>query len=497
MDGRALVASSVLALILGTAGCTGSIDPSGTEPAPEPPGRSLAARELRTYAEALAREYDFSGSIVVARGDKVLLAEGFGFADDAHRLPITRATRFPIASATKPITATGVLQLEDEGHLRLDDSVCTYVSGCPRAWEPIRIVELLNQTAGLPELPVGALDGPLGEVIDDLKDEPLLFPHGTDYTYSNSNYLVAGAIVEQASGMSWDQFLETMIFEPTGMTQTVSDTSPEAHKDPVVGYSSSLSPTGERIPVTARLSGRMGHATPDPSPAGGLLSTADDLLAFVRSLDEGELLSRPVLRRMWSPVGPARYADYGLGWERTEQNGTWVAQHGGAMPGFSSCVSLYPREDVYVVILSNLGETVACEFVGRDLGAIVLGQPYKMPRAPSPIRVSPRVLRRYIGLYRADAEVGGGEVEVTVDRGQVVLNGLVGLAPAVNRKTILRPWSPTAFFNPHDPAVRVTFKRGRNTMALVFHSPAYKRLPPSRELWTRAGDGSASLDGHR
>jgi CubicO group peptidase (beta-lactamase class C family) len=444
------------------------------------------AGQLRRYAEALTREYGFSGSIAVARGDRILLADGFGFADDARRVPITTATRFPIASATKPITATAVLRLEEDGRLRLGDSACTYVAACPRAWRPIRIVELLDQTAGLPELPAAALDRPLGKVVENLKDEPLLFAPGTDYTYSNSNYLVAGSIVEQASGMSWERFLETRIFQPAGMTETVSDTDPDAPGDPVVGYSSSLSPTGERIPVTARLTKRMGHATPDPSPAGGLLSTAEDLLAFVRSLDRGELLSQAARDRMWSPTGPSRFADYGLGWERIEQNGTWVAQHGGAMPGFSSCVSFYPREDVYVLVLSNLVETVACEFVGRDLGAIVFGEPYRMPRAPSGTAVSPQVLSRYVGVYRADPEFGGGEVEVTVEGGRLVLKGLVGLAPPLNRETVLRPWSPTAFFNPHDPAVKITFERVGKRVAIVFHSPAYKRLPPTRERWTRA-----------
>lgn len=483
---------------MAVAACSGSPDPMRTAPSGRPvrSAQDPVARELRRYADSLTREYGFSGSIAVARSEQVLLADGFGFVDDRLRSPVTPATRFPIASATKPFTATAIMMLEEDGRLGLGDPICTYISSCPRSWRPIHVVDLLDQTAGLPDLPASALDRPLGDVIDDLKDEPLLFPPGTDYTYSNSNYLLAGAIVERASGMAWERFLQTRIFKPAGLTATVSDTDPAAQSDPVMGYSSSLSPTGKRIPVTARLTQRMGHATPDPSPAGGLLSTVWDLLAFVRSLNSEELLSRPALDRMWRPRGPARFADYGLGWERIEQNGTWVAQHGGAMPGFSSCVSLYPPEDVYVVVLSNLGETVACEFVGRDLGAIVFGEPYRMPHTPSGTTVSPRVLGRYVGVYRADAEVGGGEVEVNVEERHLVVKGLVGPAPARNRKTVLQPWSPTAFFNPHNPAVKITFQRVRDAVAMVFHSPAYKRFPPTRERWTRVARESPSLGAH-
>jgi CubicO group peptidase (beta-lactamase class C family) len=379
-----------------------------------------------------------------------------------------------------------VLLLEEAGRLRLAEPICTKVAPCPRRWRSIRIVDLLDQSAGLPDLPAASLDRPLMEVIDDLRDEPLLFPPGTDYTYSNSNYLLAGAIVEQASGMPWERFLRTKFFEPAGMTHTISDTDPKAQRDPVVGYSTSLSPIGDRVPVTARLTRRMGHATPDPSPAGGLLSTAGDLLAFVRFLDRGALLSPLTLDRMWTPRGPSRFADYGLGWERIHQNGTWVAQHGGAMPGFSSCVSLYPPEDVYVLVLSNLGETVACEYVGRDLGAIVFGEPYRVPRAPSGTWVSPRTLRRYSGVYRPDVELSEEEVQVMVEGSRLVLRRVPAPAPGLNRESVLQPWSPTTFFNPHDPAVRISFRRIRNTINMIFHRPAYKRLPPSWERWTKS-----------
>jgi CubicO group peptidase (beta-lactamase class C family) len=122
------------------------------------------------YANPLTREYGFSGSIMVARGDQIMLADGFGFADDHRRSPVTLATRLPIASATKPITATAVLMLEEDGRLELGDPICIYIPSCPRSWRPIGIVDLLDQTAGLPDLPATALGRPLGDVIDDPGD---------------------------------------------------------------------------------------------------------------------------------------------------------------------------------------------------------------------------------------------------------------------------------------------------------------------------------------
>lgn len=488
MDRTVLRGLSFLCLAFLLSACTGGLQ--GHPPSEKTvgsAGTSLGPEgsALQDYAEALAREYGFSGAVLVARGDRLLLSSGYGFASDALRVRVSEETRFPLASVTKPLTATAVMILVDQGRLSLGEPICAYLQDCPGAWKDISVRQLLNQTAGLPELDPASVEGQhLDEVVRALRRRDLLFPPGTDYTYSNSNYYVAGALIEEVSETPWDRYLDQVIFDSIGMTRTISDSSVDP-ADPVVGYSTSLSPTGERIPITRRTSLRLGHGTPDPDPAGGLLSTLSDLHGFARALDNGDLLTPASMEAMWRPLGPARFAHYGLGWERFRQNGTYVVQHGGAMPGFSSCLSLYPREHLYVAVLSNVVESVACEYIGRDLGAIVLGRPYRTPKAPPRDEFPVSTLDALAGVYQAPNDVGDERVEVQVRNNRVVLSGLLSSAYELNDETVLRPWSPTAFFNPHDPYVRITFDRDSNgqAAAMVFHRPAYKRLPPTQERW--------------
>ena len=474
----------------------GKTPPGGASPQQDrqPPSRPFHPEQaaLDEYLRALAHEYGFSGAVLVAEGDRVLVSAGYGFADDDRGIPASADTRFAIASATKPFTATALMLLVRDGRIDLSDPVCRYLRGCPRRWAGIRIANLLDHTSGLADRsPRSVDDRALAEVVSGLKREELLFPPGDDHTYANANYHLAGYIVEQVTGSSWPEFLEARILSPLGLGRTTVDRVPAATERAAVGYMTSLSPDGDRVPVTEAISDLAGHGTPNPDPAGGLISTVGDLHRFARSLDEARVLPPALLRTMWTPTGPGRYGDYGLGWETFPQNGTRVVQHGGGMPGFSSCISLYPREDLYVIVLSNVTESVACEYIARDLGAIVLGQPYRVPDAPDPRRIPVGVLRTYVGVYRGGSSHTGPAVRIRLVDGRLEMRGLGVLGPPLNDASLLRPWSRTRFFNPHDPYVGITFDRRERhrAVALVLHQPAYRRLPAGVERFRRTGRG--------
>jgi len=95
--------------------------------------------------------YDFSGAVLITRGDQVLLAHGYGMADQKHFRPVTLMTRFRIASLTKQFSAMAILMLEHQGRLRLSDRICRYIANCPAAWAPITLAELLTHSSGMPD----------------------------------------------------------------------------------------------------------------------------------------------------------------------------------------------------------------------------------------------------------------------------------------------------------------------------------------------------------
>jgi hypothetical protein len=263
-------------------------------------------------------------------------------------------------------------------------------------------------------------------------------------------------------------------------------TGSDSEVRPVVrGFTLSLTREGTLTAVGDVLSLRAGHATLRQDPAGGLVGTVVDLYAFARALDTKVLVPDELIRAMWTPTGAGRFADYGLGWELFEQHGTHVVQHGGAMPGFGACLSLYPTEDLYVVVLSNLQETIACEYVARNLGAIVLDRPYERPRAPKVVDVPSNVLRRYVGIYTAPPTLGNERVEVAVSAGELVMRGLASVPPPFVQETILKPFSHSRFFDPHDPHVTISFElTASGDPVLLVNRPPYKSLAATVERFT-------------
>jgi CubicO group peptidase (beta-lactamase class C family) len=169
---------------------------------------------IQSYVETKVAYKQFMGSVLVAQGDKILLDQGFGYADVAQKISNTSDTKFRIGSITKQFTAAGILLLQERGKLSTGDAVKKYIPDAPEAWGKITLYNLLTHTSGLPEYielpdfpvisqkPVTRL-----ELIARFKDKPLEFEPGKKFAYRNSNYAVLGYILERVSGMSYAEFL--------------------------------------------------------------------------------------------------------------------------------------------------------------------------------------------------------------------------------------------------------------------------------------------------
>jgi CubicO group peptidase (beta-lactamase class C family) len=300
--------------------------------------------EFAAAMDAFCVEHHFNGSILVAEGGKIIFSGGYGYADTETGLRNGVGTAFKIASITKQFTAACALLLRERGLLDLDDPVSKFLDDYPNG-EDLRIVHLLSHTSGIAEYSnvafLGRANRPFTpeELIKYFKDKPLRFPPGTQLEYSNSNYILLGAIIERVSLMPYGAFLQENIFTPLGMRKS----SYGMMQDQAVSY--------------LRLNGR--ESTPgfplDASAtyaSGGVVSTVEDLFKWDRSLYGEALLKRESIDLMFK--SPYAFSDYGLGWRIEKPGRRPIVQHSGSINGGASHIYRDTRRERTIIILSNV-----------------------------------------------------------------------------------------------------------------------------------------------
>jgi len=308
--------------------------------------------EIDTSISDLAENKRFSGSILIAQGDQVLLSKGYGQADIERGEPNTPQTRFRIYSVTKGFTATAILILQDQGTLNVQDHLCEYIVDCPAAWQEITIHHILTHTSGISdkiffEKIAGRQEEQFtpAELIALFKDAPLDFQPGQEWRYSNPGYILLGYIIEQVSGQTYEEFLQEHIFSPLNLLNTGYD---HMENGVATGYSS--------YGYKARA-----IDTSQPYSAGGLYSTVEDLYHWVQAFQTDHYFSKKVFASLLVPFVPApseehfsKDMSYGYGWMIGERNGHRLVGHTGSYYGFCSFLEYYPDEQISIIVLSNL-----------------------------------------------------------------------------------------------------------------------------------------------
>jgi D-alanyl-D-alanine carboxypeptidase len=307
---------------------------------------------LESCLSQAAHTLKFNGIVRIQRGTTVL-QRVFGTADQRGTVPITSDTRFNIASAGKMFTAIGVAQLAERGLLSLDDPVGKYLSGVTPQIAKITIRQLLSHTSGLGDY----LDPANRAVIEHARTAAALLPlalaggpafePGTKFAYSNSGYVVLGAIIESVSRQSYAAYLQHAIFDPAGMNDTSMDTANSA--DPMTR----MSPEGMlATPLLSPL------RLPFASPAGGEVSTAADISRFLEALRLGKLASATTRQVLFTPVKADANINYALGFNVVKGPPLMVG-HGGGAPGINAEIALLPASGWEVVALSNNDPPIA------------------------------------------------------------------------------------------------------------------------------------------
>jgi D-alanyl-D-alanine carboxypeptidase len=314
-------------------------------------------REISRRVEAAARRDEFSGVVLVAKGERTIFHRAYGLADRSWGIPNRLDTRFNLASMNKMFTAVAIAQLLEAGKLHLDDTLGTILPDYPNkeAARTITIAHLLSHTAGLRML----FDRPgfdrrkryrtSSDYFPLFAAEPLLFEPGTASAYSNEGFVVLGAIVEKLTGMSYFDYVRERIFHPLDMSRTDSYAIDDVVPNLAVGYARYEDDPlgiGPRRPNWIFLQWK-------GSAAGGGYSTTGDLLKFVRALRHNRLLRGGLVDTLLAPHAPGDW--YGYGFQVQEVGGKQVRGHGGGGPGsgISSELGWFLDGSYVVIVLGN------------------------------------------------------------------------------------------------------------------------------------------------
>jgi CubicO group peptidase (beta-lactamase class C family) len=411
-----------------------------------------------------------SVALTVVHGERPVWSKAYGYADVDAKAPATPQTRYRIGSITKTFTALAILQLHDEGKLRLDDRVRDHVTSTALHARSIGLLdvtlrELLTHSSGLQrDLPGTWYTRPSfpAELPDDFG---ATYPAGSQWKYSNVGYTLLGEVVAAASGEPWARYVRRRIVEPLGMAST--EALPQ-REDPrlATGYSRPT-PGAPHVPA-ARFD--FGAA----SPAASIVSTLEDIaryLAFHMS-GGGAVLGGKSLREMHRPqwLHDDWQSAWGLGVRVRRADGRVRVGHPGTAPGFAALMEFIPSLRLGVVVLTNADDgnpAAFCDYALQLLAPIV---------AKAAARAAPALgeeMERYCGRYRSE----NGNMTMLV----AVLDGQL---------TLVAPGAP----NPY--AARAILERTPEPHSFIMRSSGAFATLPFGERFTFTTDGGGRVTGY-
>jgi D-alanyl-D-alanine carboxypeptidase len=320
--------------------------------------------------KVLADTGSTSASIAVVKDGKVAYVQAYGDARREPKVAATTAMRYKIGSNTKQFTSTAILLLAEQGKLSLDDHVSKYIPGLTRGNE-ITIRQLLSHTSGYQDYypldyvaPFMTRPTTLQGILDIWAKKPLDFEPGTQWQYSNTNFTIAGLIIEKVSGKAYYEFLRARILTPLGMRTAIdSDNEKWSDADPVGYQHYALGPPRVALP----------EGVGWLNAAGELAMTPGDLALWDISLMNGSILKPESLRALTTEVNlkNGSHTGYALGLGVSNNNGRRVWSHGGGTSGFTSSNVTYPDDRVAITVLTN-SEGSASGILGRQIERLVI-----------------------------------------------------------------------------------------------------------------------------
>jgi len=324
---------------------------------------TAAVSQGRQIARAALSGQNLPGlSVAVGAGGEIVWAEGFGWADLEKQLRVSPDMRFRTGTASVALTSAAVGMLLEQGRLKLDDEIQTYVAGFPKKEWPVTVRQLMGHLSGIGN--DGGDEGPLfgehcqrpADALAFFADRPLLFEPGSRYEYSSYGWIVVSAAVEAAAGEAFLSFMRTQIFEPLDMDDTVADSMIAPSPDRVTFYF-------PRFAADPHYGLHLMRPLDYSCYAGAsvFLSTPSDLVRFGLAINAAKLL-RPSTVRLLQTAGrltSGQETGYGLGWdlERVTLAGkaSFAAGHDGdVLGGMMASLITFPEYGLVVAVMSNI-----------------------------------------------------------------------------------------------------------------------------------------------
>lgn len=343
---------------------------------------AFAQQKAKQIDDLMGRYVDngeFNGSVLVVENGKVIFKKGYGLANMEWNIPNTPDTKFRLGSLTKQFTAMLIMQLVEQGKLKLEGKITDYLTDYSKAaGDKITIHHLLTHTSGIPNytnLPTfKTLNRNRYKPADFLKqfsDLPLEFEPGSAFAYSNSGYFLLGAIIEKVTGKTYEKVLQENIFTPLQMNNTGYDMFFKILPKRATGY--------DRWNLQYENAPYLDLSI--PYAAGSLYSTVEDLALWDQALYSEKLLSASAKAIMFTPYK----SDYAYGWGvyKTQiahlKDSVEAMGHQGGINGFNTSLIRIPKNKHLVVLLNNTGGT-NLDAMQNNILKILYDQPFDLPK---------------------------------------------------------------------------------------------------------------------
>ncbi|WP_298517794.1 serine hydrolase [uncultured Kordia sp.] len=331
-------------------------------------------KKIETYLNTLG-EKGFSGSVLVAYKGKKLVSDGYGLADREKNVKNTKQTVFDIGSITKQFTAAGILKLEMQGELAVDDKISKYFKNVPKDKQAITIHHLLTHSAGLPPAIGDDYEHiTKADFLHKTFKEKLAFNVGSAYEYSNVGYTLLAMIIEKVSGETYENYLYKNLWKPAKMDQTGYERPNYNPKEIAVGYR------------TTKTFGKPNEKWDANGPSwhlkgnGGILSTVEDMYKWHKALVGTKILSTNAKQKYYTKYieeGEDAGSYYGYGWAifPTPRNTELIAHNGGNGVFFADFWR-YLTEDI-VIFSANNAISADYERINMEIAGIILRKDYE------------------------------------------------------------------------------------------------------------------------
>lgn len=326
----------------------------------------------------------FNGSVLVAEQGKVIYKKGFGMANMEWDIPNQTNTKFRLGSITKQFTSMLILQLFEQGKLKLDVPITTYLPDYPKTQgDKITIHHLLSHSSGIPNytsFPTFFKETSKNyytpvEFVKQFSNLPLEFDPGEKFAYSNSGYFLLGYIIEKISGKTYEECLQTQILTPLQMINSGFDHSEIITKNRAAAYEKK----GTDYVIAQYIDMNLPYA------AGSMYSTVEDLYLWDQALYTEKLLTAKSRELLFAKHISTGNAFYGYGWGIFElpiensQEKLQLVQHSGGINGFNTLISRIPSDKNLSVFLNNTGGANLDE-MSKAIRAILYDKPFSMPK---------------------------------------------------------------------------------------------------------------------